>query len=90
MAGSEQIAALCIVSLGMIVLDELRFPDRETLKDVVDGPGANGKYICLVHDRRTMTHASYHRRSYGGRRSILDISGMHYPPGRKFRCCDTG
>lgn len=34
---------LHFVSLGMVVLDELRFPTRETLHDVVGGSGAYGK-----------------------------------------------
>ena len=33
-----------VVSLGMVVLDELRFPDRDTLHDVPGGSGTYGEY----------------------------------------------
>lgn len=32
-----------VVSLGMVVLDELRFPDRDTLYDVPGGSGTFGE-----------------------------------------------
>jgi hypothetical protein len=39
---SSQEARLHFVSLGLVVLDELHFPDRETLYDVPGGSGAFG------------------------------------------------
>jgi hypothetical protein len=36
------------VSLGMVVLDELRFPGREPLYDIIGGSGAYGINTCSV------------------------------------------
>ena len=37
------------VSLGMVVLDELHFPDRESLYDVLGGSGTYGKLAPLCN-----------------------------------------
>lgn len=36
---------LRFLSLGMVVLDQLRFPDRETLYDIPGGSGTYGEYM---------------------------------------------
>lgn len=40
-------ASPIFVSLGMVVLDELRFPSRETLFDVPGGSGLYGSQPCI-------------------------------------------
>lgn len=47
-----------VLSLGMVVLDELRFPDRDTLYDVPGGSGTYGEYMTSLSVQGLLAHSS--------------------------------
>lgn len=44
-----EIPNVSFTSLGLVVLDEIRIPCRESLTNVVGGSGAYGGFLCWYH-----------------------------------------
>lgn len=46
MPGHEQ--GISFTSLGLVVLDEIRFPGKKPLTNILGGSGTYGEYIILL------------------------------------------
>lgn len=42
-----QASDICFTSLGLVVLDEIRFPNRAPLNDVLGGSGTYGEVLTI-------------------------------------------
>lgn len=72
---------ISFVSLGLVVLDEIRFPDQEPLINVVGGSGAYGWFPCGLwtfagYIFATLTKYSYAWSPFVSSYSTKSFSGM--------------